>query len=63
MVGRTGQLPREIALPRSPQEVFLFPGWAADAGATFTGDGIGTFVFSGGLIKAQTVRCTLRHRR
>jgi ketosteroid isomerase-like protein len=40
----------------------LFLEWAADAGATFADDGIDTFVFSGGLIRVQTVRYTLQHR-
>ena len=40
----------------------LFLEWAADAGATYADDGIDTFVFSGGLIRVQTVRYTLLHR-
>lgn len=40
----------------------LFLEWAADAGATFIGDGIDTFVFRDGLIQAQTVRYTLQRR-
>ena len=40
----------------------LFLEWAADAGATYADDGIDTFVFSGGLIRVQTVRYTLQHR-
>jgi ketosteroid isomerase-like protein len=40
----------------------LFLEWAADAGATFVEDGIDTFVFSDGLIRAQTVRYTLQRK-
>jgi ketosteroid isomerase-like protein len=40
----------------------LFLEWAADAGATFVEDGIDTFIFSGGLIRLQTVRYTLQRR-
>jgi hypothetical protein len=40
----------------------LFLEWAADAGATFTDDGIDTFVFRDGLIRVQTLRYTLQHR-
>jgi len=39
----------------------LFLEWTADAGATRVDDGIDTFVFSGGLIRVQTVRYTLQH--
>ena len=39
----------------------LFLEWAADAGATRVDDGIDTFVFSGGMIRVQTVRYTLQH--
>lgn len=40
----------------------LFLEWAADAGATFVKDGIDTFVFRDGLIRAQTVRYTLERK-
>jgi ketosteroid isomerase-like protein len=40
----------------------LFLEWAADAGATFTEDGIDTFIFRDGLIRVQTVRYTVQHR-
>lgn len=40
----------------------LFLEWAADAGATFVGDGVDTFVFRDGLIRVQTVRYTLQRR-
>jgi ketosteroid isomerase-like protein len=40
----------------------FFLEWAADAGATYVEDGIDTFVFRDGLIRAQTVRYTLQHR-
>ena len=40
----------------------LFLEWAADAGATFVKDGIDTFVFRDGLIRAQTVRYTLQRK-
>ena len=40
----------------------LFLEWAADAGATRADDGIDTFVFRDGLIRAQTVRYTLQHK-
>jgi ketosteroid isomerase-like protein len=40
----------------------LFLEWAADAGATFVQDGIDTFVFRDGLIRAQTVRYTLQRK-
>jgi ketosteroid isomerase-like protein len=36
--------------------------WTADSGATFVKDGIDTFVFSDGLIRAQTVRYTLQRK-
>ncbi|MFI5067017.1 MAG: nuclear transport factor 2 family protein [Streptosporangiales bacterium] len=39
----------------------LFLEWTADAGATRVDDGIDTFVFSGGMIRVQTVRYTLQH--
>jgi ketosteroid isomerase-like protein len=37
----------------------LFLEWAADSALTRVDDGIDTFVFSDGLIRAQTVRYTL----
>ena len=40
----------------------LFLEWAADAAATRVEDGIDTFVFSDGLIRAQTVRYTVQHK-
>jgi ketosteroid isomerase-like protein len=40
----------------------LFLEWAADAEKTRVEDGIDTFVFRDGLIRAQTVRYTLHHR-
>lgn len=40
----------------------LFLEWSADAGATYTEDGIDTFIFRDGLIRLQTVRYTLQHR-
>jgi uncharacterized protein (TIGR02246 family) len=41
----------------------LFLEWAADAAETFVEDGIDTFIFRDGLIRLQTVRYTLRHKR
>jgi ketosteroid isomerase-like protein len=38
----------------------LFLEWAADAGATRVDDGIDTFIFSGGLIRVQTLRHTVQ---
>lgn len=40
----------------------LFLEWTADAAATRVDDGIDTFVFRDGLIRAQTVRYTLQHK-
>ncbi|HEX6453473.1 MAG TPA: nuclear transport factor 2 family protein [Trebonia sp.] len=40
----------------------LFLEWAADADATFVKDGVDTFVFRDGLIRAQTVRYTLQRK-
>ncbi len=40
----------------------LFLEWAADSAATFIEDGIDTFVFQDGLIRVQTVRCTVQHK-
>jgi hypothetical protein len=40
----------------------LFLEWAADAAQTRVDDGIDTFVFRDGLIKAQTVRYTLQRK-
>jgi len=40
----------------------LFLEWAADAAQTRVDDGIDTFVFRDGLIRAQTVRYTLQHK-
>ena len=40
----------------------LFLEWAATADTTFVKDGVDTFVFSDGLIRAQTVRYTLQHK-
>ncbi len=41
----------------------LFLEWAADAAATRVEDGLDTFIFSDGLIRVQTVRYTLQHKR
>jgi len=38
----------------------LFLEWGADAAATWIEDGIDTFVFDNGLIRAQTLRYTLQ---
>ena len=38
----------------------LFLEWGADAAATWVEDGIDTFVFDNGLIRAQTLRYTLK---
>lgn len=40
----------------------LFLEWAADSALTRVDDGIDTFVFSDGLIRAQTVRYTLNDK-
>ena len=40
----------------------LFLEWAADAAQTRVDDGIDTFAFRDGLIRAQTVRYTLQHK-
>ena len=40
----------------------LFLEWTADAATTRVDDGIDTFVFRDGLIRAQTVRYTLQHK-
>lgn len=40
----------------------LFLEWAADSAATFVEDGVDTFVFRDGLIRAQTVRYTLQRK-
>ena len=40
----------------------LFIEWSAEAAATKVEDGIDTFVFADGLIRAQTVRYTLQHK-
>lgn len=37
--------------------------WAADAEATRVEDGLDTFIFRDGLIRVQTVRYTLQHKR
>ena len=37
--------------------------WAADADATRVEDGLDTFIFRDGLIRVQTVRYTLQHKR
>jgi uncharacterized protein (TIGR02246 family) len=44
------------------EDDLLFLEWAADAGRTRVDDGIDTFVFRDGLIRAQTVRYTLQHK-
>jgi ketosteroid isomerase-like protein len=40
----------------------LFLEWAADAAKTRVEDGIDTFVFRDGLIRAQTLRYSLQHK-
>ena len=40
----------------------LFLEWTADSASTRVDDGIDTFVFRDGLIRAQTVRYTLQHK-
>jgi uncharacterized protein (TIGR02246 family) len=44
------------------EDDLLFLEWAADAAQTRVDDGIDTFLFRDGLIRAQTVRYTLRHK-
>jgi uncharacterized protein (TIGR02246 family) len=44
------------------EDDLLFLEWAADAAKTRVDDGIDTFVFRDGLIRAQTVRYTLQHK-
>jgi hypothetical protein len=44
------------------EDDLLFLEWTADAAATRVDDGIDTFVFRDGLIRAQTVRYTLQHK-
>jgi uncharacterized protein (TIGR02246 family) len=44
------------------EDDLLFLEWAADAAQTRVDDGIDTFVFRDGLIRAQTVRYTLQHK-
>ena len=41
----------------------LFLEWAADAAATRVEDGLDTFIFRDSLIRVQTVRYTLQHKR
>jgi ketosteroid isomerase-like protein len=47
-----------------PTQIFegdvLFIEWSAKAASTYAEDGIDTFVFADGLIRAQTVRYTLQ---
>jgi ketosteroid isomerase-like protein len=49
-----------------PTQIFdgdvLFIEWTADAEKTRAEDGIDTFVFRDGLIRAQTVRYSLQHK-
>jgi hypothetical protein len=45
------------------EDDLLFLEWAADAAQTRVDDGIDTFVFRDGLIRAQTVRYTLQYKR
>lgn len=52
------QLPTQIY-----EDDILLLEWQADAGDTFVDDGIDTFVFRDGMIRVQTVRYTLQHRR
>ena len=40
----------------------LFLEWTADSAKTSVDDGIDTFVFRDGLIRAQTVRYTVQHK-
>ena len=40
----------------------LFLEWAADSAATYADDGVDTFVFRDGLIRAQTARYSLRDK-
>jgi hypothetical protein len=54
------------ALPRAQWDVkptfaddILFLEWAADSARASVSDGVDTFVFQDGLIRAQTVRCTI----
>jgi uncharacterized protein (TIGR02246 family) len=44
------------------EDDLLFLEWAADAAQTRVDDGIDTFLFRDGLIRAQTVRYTLQHK-
>jgi uncharacterized protein (TIGR02246 family) len=44
------------------EDDLLFLEWTADAAQTRVDDGIDTFVFRDGLIRAQTVRYTLQHK-
>jgi uncharacterized protein (TIGR02246 family) len=44
------------------EDDLLFLEWAVDAAQTRVDDGIDTFVFRDGLIRAQTVRFTLQHK-
>ena len=44
------------------EDDLLFLEWAADAAQTRVDDGIDTFVFRDGLIRAQTVRYPLEHK-
>jgi len=44
------------------EDDLLFLEWTADAAATHVDDGIDTFLFRDGLIRAQTVRYTLQHK-
>lgn len=37
----------------------LFLEWAADSRAVSVSDGVDTFVFENGMIRYQTVRCTV----
>ncbi len=40
----------------------LFLEWTADSAAAFVDDGIDTFIFRDGMIRAQTVRYTLQRK-
>ena len=44
------------------QDDLLFLEWTADSAKARVDDGIDTFVFRDGLIRAQTVRYTLQHK-
>lgn len=55
--GASWELPTQIF-----EDDILLLEWQAESEETFVEDGIDTFVFSGGKIRVQTVRYTLRRR-